>query len=61
MSIAGAYRTALRRHHRMERRSRKRVVRDNILWVAGVCGWCALFLTLGWLVFAGFYGLLVTA
>jgi hypothetical protein len=68
MSIAGAYRSAVRRGqrierrtYRIERRSRKRVTRTNVLWLAGVFGWCALFLALGCLVAAGFYGLLATA
>jgi hypothetical protein len=68
MSIAGAYRSAVshgqrieRRTYRIERRSRKRVTRASVVWLAGVFGWCALFLALGWLVAAGFYGLLASA
>ena len=58
MSIAGAYRVAVRRGYRVERRSRRRVARNNARWVAGMAAWCLVFLTLGWLVAAGFYGLL---
>lgn len=61
MSIAGAYRTAVGRGHRVERRNRRRVTRDTALWVAGIAGWCGVFLALGWLIAAGFYGLLVSA
>jgi polyferredoxin len=59
MSIAGAYRAALRRSHRIERRSRRRLTRDTAVWLAGIFAWCAVFLALGWLVAVGFYGLLV--
>jgi hypothetical protein len=31
------------------------------MWLAGVAAWCLVFLALGWLVAAGFYGLLVNA
>jgi hypothetical protein len=61
MSIAGAYRLAVGRGRRVERRSRRRVVRDTTLWVAGIAAWCGVFLALGWLIAAGFYGLLVSA
>lgn len=61
MSIAGAYRATVGRGRRVERRSRRRVARDTALWVAGVAAWCGVFLALGWLVAAGFYGLLVSA
>jgi hypothetical protein len=61
MSIAGAYRAALGRSHRVERRSRRRVTRQNAVWFGSVVAWCAVFLALGWLVAAGFYGLLVSA
>jgi hypothetical protein len=60
MSISGAYRAAVGRGRRVERRSRRRVAKDTALWVAGVAAWCGLFLALGWLIAAGFYGLLVT-
>lgn len=61
MSIAGAYRAAVGRGRRVERRSRHRVTRDTALWVAGIAAWCGVFLALGWLIAAGFYGLLVSA
>jgi hypothetical protein len=68
MSIAGAYRTVTlrrgrrieRRGRRIERRGRRRVARTTALWLAGMAAWCFVFLTLGWLVAAGFYGLLVS-
>jgi hypothetical protein len=31
------------------------------MWLAGVAAWCLVFLALGWLVAAGFYGLLANA
>jgi hypothetical protein len=61
MSIAGAYRSAVGRGHRVERRNRRRVTRQTALRVAGFAGWGAIMLALGWLVVAGFYGLLVNA
>ncbi|HYY46706.1 MAG TPA: hypothetical protein VE951_06580 [Candidatus Angelobacter sp.] len=61
MSIAGAYRAAVRGGHRVERRRRRRTARAIALWWAGMAGWCAAFLLLSWLVAAGFYGLLVHA
>jgi hypothetical protein len=61
MSIAGAYRLAVRRGRRVERRRRRRVARDTAIWVAGIAVWCGVFLALGWLIAAGFYGLLVSA
>jgi hypothetical protein len=60
MSIAGAYRVAVRRGHRVERRNRRRTARSTALWLAGVAGWSLAFLALAWLVAAGFYGLLVS-
>ena len=60
MSIAGASRVALRRGHHVERRSRRRISRHTAVWLAGVVAWCVVFTALGWLVAAGFYGLLVT-
>ena len=61
MSIAGAYRLATRRSHRFDRRGRRRVTRQTAFWVVGIATWCAVFLALGWLIAAGFYGLLVSA
>ena len=61
MAIAGAQRPAVSHGHRVERRNRRRTVRAAALWLAGIAAWSALFLVLGWLVAAGFYGLLVTA
>jgi hypothetical protein len=37
------------------------VTRQNAVWFGSVVAWCAVFLALGWLVAAGFYGLLVSA
>jgi hypothetical protein len=61
MSIAGAYRLAVHRGRRVERRNRRRTVRTSVLRWAGVAGWCLAFLALGWLVAAGFYDLLANA
>lgn len=61
MSIAGAYRLAVRRGRRVERRSRRRTARATVLRFAGVAAWCLAFLALGWLVAAGFYDLLASA
>jgi hypothetical protein len=61
MSIAGAYRLAVRRGRRVERRSRRRTARAVGLQLVGLAGWCVAFLVLGWLVAAGFYDLLVNA
>jgi fatty acid desaturase len=61
MAIAGAERSPSRHGHRLERRKRRRVVRATTLWLAGIAAWGLLFLALGWLVAAGFYGLLVNA
>jgi hypothetical protein len=47
--------------HRIERRNRKRNLRDNAALLGRTAGWAAGFLLLGWLVAAGFYGLLVNA
>ncbi len=58
MAIAGAHRTAVGHGHRVERRSRGRTVRSTATWLVGAAAWTALFLGLGWLVAAGFYGLL---
>jgi hypothetical protein len=58
MAIAGAHRTAVGHGHRIERRRRGRTVRSTAVWLAGLAAWSALVLGLGWLVAAGFYGLL---
>jgi len=58
MAIAGAERSPNRHGNRLERRNRRRITRATALWLAGVAAWCLLFLVLGWLVAAGFYGLL---
>ena len=60
MSIASTHRPPLGRAHRVERRKRRRVVRSTALSLAGLAGWGLIFLALGWLVAAGFYGLLAT-
>jgi fatty acid desaturase len=59
MAIAGAERSPSRHSRRLERRSRRRVARATTIWLASIAAWCLLFLALGWLVAAGFYGLLV--
>ena len=61
MSIAGAYRLAVHRSHRVERRSRRRTVRATVLRLVAFAGWCLAFVALGWLVAAGFYDLLANA
>jgi hypothetical protein len=58
MTIAGAQRTAVGHGHHLERRRRGRTARSTAIWLAGAVAWSALFLALGWLVAAGFYGLL---
>jgi hypothetical protein len=58
MAIAGAHRTTVGRDHRVERRRRGRIARSTAVWLAGAAAWTVLFLGLGWLVAAGFYGLL---
>jgi hypothetical protein len=58
MAIAGAHRETVSHGHRIERRRRGRTVRSTAIWLAGLAAWSALFLGLGWLVAAGFYGLL---
>lgn len=60
MAIAGANRSAVSHGHRIERRRRRRTARSAALWIGGIAGWSVLFLALGWLVAAGFYGLLVS-
>ena len=59
MAIAGAERPAGGHGHRLERRNRRRTNRATAHWVAGIGAWSLAFLALGWLVAAGFYGLLV--
>jgi hypothetical protein len=34
------------------------MARSTALWLAGAAAWSVVFLALGWLVAAGFYGLL---
>jgi polyferredoxin len=58
MAIAGAHRTTVGHGHRIKRRRRGRTARSIALWLAGAAAWSGLFLGLGWLVAAGFYGLL---
>jgi hypothetical protein len=57
MAIAGAHRSAGGPGHRLERRNRRRTHRAAAHWVAGLAAWSVFFLVLGWLVAAGFYGL----
>ncbi|MDQ6712792.1 MAG: hypothetical protein M3Z28_06330, partial [Candidatus Dormibacteraeota bacterium] len=57
VAIAGAHRSAVGRGHRLERRNRRRRARATARWAASLGGWSAFFLVLGWLVAAGFYGL----
>ena len=59
MAIAGAQRSAVSHGHRLERRNRRRTTRAAAQRVAGIGAWSVVFLALGWLVAAGFYGLLV--
>ena len=59
MAIAGAERSAVGHGHRVERRNRRRTHRATAHWVASIGAWSFAFLALGWLVAAGFYGLLV--
>jgi len=47
--------------HRIERRKAKRTIHDHAASLARTAGWVAGFVLLGWLVAAGFYGLLVNA
>lgn len=58
MAIAGAHGSAVDHAHRLRRRNRRRTTRAVLLGVAGIGAWGAFFLVLGWLVAAGFYGLL---
>jgi hypothetical protein len=59
MSIAGANRSAAGHGHRVERRNRRRTARSAAHWIGGIAAWGLLFFGLGWLVAAGFYGLLM--
>lgn len=62
MAIASVHRRAAGPvAHRIERRNRKRNLRENAGIMARMAGWTAGFVLLGWLVAAGFYGLLVNA
>lgn len=58
MAIAGAHRRAVGHDHRVERRRRGRIARSTAIQLAAVGAWTVLFIGLGWLVAAGFYGLL---
>jgi hypothetical protein len=58
MAIAGAQRSTVDHGHRLRRRLRRRTSRAVVLWIASIGAWSAFFLVLGWLVAAGFYGLL---
>jgi hypothetical protein len=58
MAIAGAHRRPVGHAHRVERRRRGRTARSTAIWLAGATAWTALSIGLGWLVAAGFYGLL---
>ena len=60
MSIASTHRPPAGRARRVERRNRRRVARSTVQGLASVAAWSLLFLALGWLVAAGFYGLLVS-
>lgn len=60
MAIASVHRRAAGPVvHRIERRNRNRSLHDNLGILARMAGWIAGFLLLGWLLAAGFYGLLV--
>ncbi|HEY0492781.1 MAG TPA: hypothetical protein VGD57_04875 [Candidatus Dormibacteraeota bacterium] len=60
MAIASVHRRAAGPvAHRIERRNRKRSLRGQAGMLARTAAWAAGFLLLGWLVAAGFYGLLV--
>jgi hypothetical protein len=58
MAIAGVHRTTVGHGHRVERRRRRRIARSTAIGLAGAAAWTVLFIGLGWLVAAGFYGLL---
>jgi hypothetical protein len=60
MAIAGAQRSTVDHGHRFRRRSRRRSIRAALVGIAGIAAWGAFFLVLGWLVAAGFYGLLAS-
>ena len=60
MAIASVQRRAVGpTAHRIERRNRKRTLRSTAELAGRTAGWTASFLLLGWLVVAGFYGLLI--
>lgn len=61
MAIAYLHRPAKPSAHRIERRSRKRTKQATAGMAGRLALWTLGFLTLGWLVAAGFYGLLVSA
>jgi len=60
MSIASTHRPPVGRAHRVERRNRRRVARSAVHGLVSLAAWSVLYLALGWLVAAGFYGLLAT-
>ncbi|MEO6797793.1 MAG: hypothetical protein ABI401_16700 [Candidatus Dormibacter sp.] len=47
--------------HHIERRNRRRTLRSMAGLAVRTAGWMAGFILLGWLVVAGYYGLLVNA
>ncbi|MDQ6884892.1 MAG: hypothetical protein M3077_11770 [Candidatus Dormibacteraeota bacterium] len=47
--------------HRIERRARKRTVLATAMSAGRLAAWTLGFFVIGWLVAAGFYGLLVSA
>jgi hypothetical protein len=47
--------------HRVERRARKRTLQARALAAGRLVVWTLGFVLIGWLVAAGFYGLLVSA
>ena len=47
--------------HRIERRSRRRAISSGARAIVRLAGWTLGIGALGWLVAAGFYGLLVNA
>lgn len=47
--------------HRVERRNRKRTVQARAAAAIRTAAWTVTFLALGWLLLAGFYGLMVSA
>ena len=60
MAIASVHRRAVKPGaHRIERRKPRRTFHDQAASLARTAAWATGFLLLGWLVAAGFYGLLV--